>query len=91
MSITFEIPAELENSLAEENGDLSRFAKEAFLVRLYQQGKISLGKLAHLLGMGVIEADQWLGKLGIPLNYGVQQFEEDLATLRSLEQEKSAS
>jgi predicted HTH domain antitoxin len=53
-------------------------------VHLYQRQKLSLGKAKELAGLSVWQFLQLLGSRGIPLNYGVQQFEEDVATLKRL-------
>ena len=41
MTISFEIPLAIEQELCTDADDLSREAKEAFLVELYRQEKIS--------------------------------------------------
>jgi predicted HTH domain antitoxin len=53
-------------------------------VHLYQRQKLSLGKAKELAGLSVWQFLQLLGSRDIPLNYGVEQFEEDVATLKRL-------
>ncbi len=53
-------------------------------VHLYQRQKLSLGKAKELAGLSVWQFLQLLGSRGIPLNYGVEQFDEDVATLKRL-------
>ena len=84
MAIAFEIPKELEESLKQELGDLSRAAKEAFLVSAYQTGSLSLGELAEALGFGVLQAQEWLSRRSVPLNYSKEDLDLDRQTLERL-------
>lgn len=65
-------------------GDLARAMKEAIAIESYRTGKINLGLLAEMLGMGVIEADGWLAARGVPLNYSVDDLREDVKDLAAL-------
>jgi hypothetical protein len=51
MSVTFEIPSILEQQLRRELKDLDQLAKEAALVELYRQAKITHHELATALGL----------------------------------------
>ena len=84
MSINIEIPKKSEEALRAEWGDLEQAAKEALLIESSRAGKVSVGFLAETLGMGVIEADQWLAKRGVPLNYSVDDLDADRKTLNDL-------
>jgi predicted HTH domain antitoxin len=53
-------------------------------VHLYQRQKLSLGKAKELAGLTVWQFLQLLGSRGIPVNYDVEDFEEDVATLKRL-------
>jgi predicted HTH domain antitoxin len=54
-------------------------------VHLYQRRKLSLGKAKELAGLTVWQFMQLLASRGIAINYDVEEFEEDLATLGRLE------
>ncbi len=54
-------------------------------VVLYEQGKLSLGKARELSGMTVWSFQQMLGLRGIPVHYGVEEYEQDLETLAELD------
>lgn len=84
MAITFHLPQDVENALRERFGDLSQAAKEAFLVQSYRESRLSLGQIAGVLGMGVIETQAWLAERGAPLNYSPTDLEEDRETLAKL-------
>ncbi len=65
MTITFSLPQELERLLAQEGQDLSLVTKEAALVELYRQDKISHGQLAQGLGLSRYETDAVLKRHGV--------------------------
>ena len=55
-------------------------------ILLYEKGKLSLGKASQLARMGRIQFQLLLASRQIPINYGVEDFEADLNTLRNLGQ-----
>ena len=55
-------------------------------ILLYEKGKLSLGKASKLARMGRIQFQLLLASRQIPINYGVEDFEADLNTLRNLGQ-----
>ena len=84
MAVTFQLDADLEKQLHHDLGDLSRAARDALLMEAYRMGKLSIGRLARTLGIGVIETDQWLAQRGVPLNYSFEDFKADERTLQEL-------
>jgi predicted HTH domain antitoxin len=81
MSVSFELPSSVEQHLQVALGDLGQAAKQALLMDAYRRGQISIGGLAKTLGMGVIEAQQWLADHKIPMNYSVEDYEADCRTI----------
>jgi len=82
MSITFDLPADVEQDLPPQLGDLSKAAREAFIIENYRGGRISLGSVAELLGLDTsIQAQQWLGDRLVPLNYSFDDLTADRRTL----------
>ncbi len=65
MTITFSLPQDIERLLAQEGRDLSLVTKEAALVELYRQEKISHGQLAQGLGLSRYETDAVLKRHGV--------------------------
>ncbi len=65
-------------------GDLSQAARDALLIEAYRMGKLSVGRLARTLRIGVLEADKWLAARGVALNYTIEDFKPDQQTLRDL-------
>lgn len=84
MAIQFELPQDVEDELRERFGDLDQAAKEAFLIQSYRDGRLSVGQVAAIRGRGVIETQAWLSERGAPLNYSVDDLEEDRRTLAKL-------
>lgn len=85
MTITFQLEDDLERQLRRDLGDLSQAARDALLIEAYRMGKLSVGRLAQTLGIGILETDQWLARHGVPLNYSWDDFSRDQQTLRELQ------
>lgn len=64
MSVTFALPAEVEQSLREQLGDLDQAAKEVFLLDFFRQGKLSHYELSQALGLDRFETDAFLKRHG---------------------------
>jgi predicted HTH domain antitoxin len=84
VTISFDIPESIWQELTNRLGDLSHAAKEALAAEGYRAGDLSVGQVAAMLGMGVIEAQSWLSRRGIPLNYTQDDLEADRRTLAGL-------
>ncbi len=79
-TVTIEIPREILHVTRMTPEELRR----ELAVSLFQQGKLSFGKARELAGMTVWAFQQLLGSREIPVHYGVEDYEEDLTTLREL-------
>ena len=53
-------------------------------VHLYAQGKLSIGKACELAEITIAEFQCLLGSRSIPVNYRVEDFVDDLATVQRL-------
>lgn len=84
MTVTFSIPEGVEADLRRQLGDLGQAAKEALAIEGYRNARLSVGQVARMLGMGVVEAQAWLSTRGVPLNYSLEDLEEDRKTLAGL-------
>ena len=62
MAVTIQLPADVEQRLRAENLDLDSDAKEAMLVELYRQDKLSHFELSRALGLNRFETDGVLKK-----------------------------
>jgi len=71
MVVNIQLPAELEQRLRQQSADLESEAKQAMLVELYRQDKLSHFELSQALGLERFETDALLKKHNVT---------EDLAT-----------
>jgi hypothetical protein len=62
MAVTVQLPADVEERLRSQNPDLDSEAKEAMLVELYRQDKLTHDELCRALGLDRIESDEILKK-----------------------------
>jgi len=61
-----------------------RDLKRELAIYLYQQGRLSFGKAREMAGMTVWAFQQLLASREIPVHYDVEDYEEDLTTLKEL-------
>lgn len=80
MPISIELPPAIEDKLRSALGDLDSAAREAMLIELYRQGKISHGELAGGLGLSRYETDSVLKQHNVT---------EDLITQNELDAQVS--
>jgi len=52
---------------------------------LFQREKLTLGQASQLAGMGQLQFQFLLAGRGIPIHYGIAEFEADLETLREID------
>jgi len=86
MSLVLNLPISAESAFRDAWGDqIDRKGLEALAMEGYREGKLSLGKLAELLGFPTTQdADSWLAERGVALNYSANDFRDDCATLDRL-------
>ncbi|MEA5507427.1 UPF0175 family protein [Halotia wernerae UHCC 0503] len=53
-------------------------------ILLYQQGKISSGKVRAWTGITLLKFQHELAKRGLHINYDVEDFQSDVLTLQSM-------
>jgi hypothetical protein len=78
MSVQIDLPPEIERRLRAESADLDAEAREAMLVELYRQERITRYQLSLGLGLSRFETDAVLKKHNVT---------EDLPTLAELEED----
>jgi predicted HTH domain antitoxin len=85
MSISFSLPQPIESQLRAQLGNLDQAAKEAAVVELYRQGRLSHGELAESLGTSRDNANAVLKQHGVTEDLiGIDEFNEQAAQLRKL-------
>jgi predicted HTH domain antitoxin len=83
MTVTIELPAELERLLGTEE-DAKREAKIALVLELVRKGRISRAKAAELLQLSLWDLPSLLAQYRIPwFDYSPEEIEKDLQSLRS--------
>jgi predicted HTH domain antitoxin len=86
MSLILNLPSTAEHAFRDAWGDqIDRKGLEALTLEGYREGKLSLGKIAELLGLATNhEADRWLAERGVALNYSADDFRKDCQTIDRL-------
>ena len=85
MAVTIELPADFEERLRAETPDLDSEAKEALLIELYRQDKLSRYELSLALGLTRFETDALLKKHHVTEDLPTpEEIEQDLRHLRQL-------
>ena len=79
-TISIEIPREVLHAARMTPQDLRR----ELAIYLFQQGRLSFGKAREMAGMTVWAFQHLLAIKKIPVHYDVEDYEEDLATLKEL-------
>ncbi|MEA2691801.1 MAG: hypothetical protein QOJ16_1188 [Acidobacteriota bacterium] len=58
--------------------------RQEIAILLFEREKVTLAQAAKLSGMGRLEFQQLLASRGIPMHYDIEEFKQDLETLRGL-------
>ncbi len=77
---TIEIPQDVLDSARITTDDL----KLEIALRLYADGRLSIGKARELAGMTLWEFRQALAMQKIPVHYDVEDLEADISTLKKV-------
>jgi predicted HTH domain antitoxin len=80
--MTFVIPDEIVRATGMTEQELV----QTLAVALFGKEKLSLGQAACLAGMSQWDFRGLLAAQGIPLHYDIAELEQDLATLREMDQ-----
>lgn len=85
MALIVELPPEMEERLRAESPDLESEAKEAMLIELYRQDRLSHFELSQALGLDRFETDGLLKKHKVTEDLPtLEELEDDLQQLRRL-------
>lgn len=79
-TISIEVPLDVIHATRMTPQELRR----ELAVYLFQQKRLSFGKAREMAGMTVWTFQQLLGSRGISIHYDIEDYEEDLATLKEL-------
>ena len=78
MAVT--IPDEVLAAAHMSEGDIKR----ELALTLFRQEKLTLSQARRLAGMSHLDFQGMLAERQIPIHYGVEEFHEDLQTLRAM-------
>jgi hypothetical protein len=84
MAVTFELPREIEKNLREQLDDLDQAAKEALLVELYRQRKLTQDQFARALGISWYESEGVLKRHEIFIEMTVDDVIRESEAIRQL-------
>ena len=79
-TVAIEIPQEVLHATRMTLADLKR----ELAICLFRQGKLSFGKAREMAGVPPWSFQQLLGSRAIPVHYDVEEYQQDLSTLREL-------
>ena len=65
MSVTLELPKDIEDKLRRENPNLDSDVREACAVALFRKGTVTHAQLSRILGLGRFETDAVLKRHGV--------------------------
>ncbi len=85
MAITIQLPPGVEEELRRQDPKLDEKARDEFLIANYQAGKLSTSDIAEILGFETRhEAQVWLAKRSVPINYTKASLEQDRKSIQEL-------
>lgn len=84
MKITMELPEDVIRILNIPKDELSSELRVQIALYFYEKGKLSFGKARQLSGLSVWEFMDRLKDYQIPLKYDIEDFKEDLETIKEL-------
>ncbi len=82
MTISFEIPQEIEQQIRANGADLDREARETYLVELYRQDRITHYQLSAALGLGRFETDGVLKRHRVSSGPTLEELRAEIGSLR---------
>ncbi len=84
-TLSLEIPEELLISFKVPRQHWKNELKKELAIQLYREGLISFGNARRLAEMSKWDFHDLLGLRKIPRQYDIEDFEEDLKTIRNLQ------
>ncbi|HKQ49214.1 MAG TPA: UPF0175 family protein [Phycisphaerae bacterium] len=84
MTVSFDVPNPVETLLSENGQDPNAAAKEATLVELYRQGKLTHFQLSQSLGLSRFETDGVLKRHNVTEDLLTsEEYQADLESVRA--------
>jgi len=82
LTVTLQLPASILTTLGVPESELGRTLCELIAVALYREGRISLGKVAEIVGVLLAEVPDLLARHGLHLPYTADDALADWQALR---------
>ncbi len=84
-TVSVDLPADLVSVAKLDQGNVSQEAAKFIALELFREGTVSLGRAAELCAAPLAVFMDFAAAHGVPpINYGMEQFEEDRRTLANL-------
>jgi predicted HTH domain antitoxin len=77
MSVSFDLPMNIEERIRAQGADPSSEAKEAYVIDLYRQERITHDELGDALGLGFHQTEQLLKDHCIAQEFSLEEFEAE--------------
>jgi predicted HTH domain antitoxin len=84
MSVTIEMPEEIEQQLQKEWENLPRRALEALAVEGYRSGALTRAQVGRMINLNFWETEAFLKEREAYLHYSEEDLEQDLVTQKRL-------
>ncbi len=81
MTISFDIPKDIEQELSASVPDLNTDARQAYLVNLYREDRISHHQLAETLGLSRLETESVLNRHKVSSGVWVEEMRAQTAAV----------
>lgn len=84
-TFNIDLPADLVTVAKLDRGNVSQEAAKLIALELFREGAVSIGRAAELSTTPLAAFMEFAAAHGVPpLNYGIEQFEQDRRTLSKL-------
>ena len=84
-TVNLELSADLVSAAKLDQGNVSQEAAKLIALELFREGTVSIGRAAELCATPLAAFMDFAAAHGVsPLNYGLEQLEEDRRTLAKL-------
>jgi predicted HTH domain antitoxin len=84
-TVNVDLPADLVSVAKLDQGNVSQEAAKFIALELFREGTVSIGRAAELCATPLAAFMDFAAAHGVPpLNYGMEQFEQDRRTLSKL-------
>jgi hypothetical protein len=91
MDVQIHIPDELASAILVDQPDLARAALESLALEGYRSQRMSEAQVRRLLGFRTrMQVHAFLKQHNVYLNYSVQELEQDLESLKAVEERMTA-